>query len=52
MEVTSFAPPPSPIGSPADISGLQVGDMMTHVNGQNIQDLSHVNLVGVIKKVL
>ncbi len=39
-------------GSPADHSGLLLGDTMVHVNGQNIQHLSHVDLVSVIKKVL
>lgn len=38
-------------GSAADSSGLHVGDRMVHVNGQDIQKLSHVELVSVIKTV-
>lgn len=41
----------APAGSPADDSGLEIGDKLVHVNAQNVQQLSHNGLVSAIKKV-
>lgn len=38
-------------GSAAEDSGLEVGDILICVNGLDVFNLSHVDLVGVIKKV-
>ena len=38
-------------GSIAENAGLKVGDILLYVNSQMVSDLSHVDLVGVIKQV-
>ena len=38
-------------GSPAEESGVAVGDQMVSVNKQDISGLTHLELVGIIKRV-
>lgn len=40
-----------PAGSPAEESGVAVGDQIVSVNKQDISGLTHLQLVGIIKKV-
>jgi len=40
-----------PAGSPAEESGVAVGDQIVSVNKQDISGHTHLQLVGTIKKV-
>ena len=38
-------------GSPAEGAGLMVGDCIVSIDGRNVEDLSHMEIVDLIRKV-